>query len=608
MRKDNSPDFYSFIASRPSFTCQVIVLFWLIGFALNAQGSASYSSSGPWIDGTHSLLERVHHLVDANDVVGAAPKNIAAQDGHPQIGDQKKFYGIDFARSGIPYFTNATCRAVGDFCYIFVEDEQWQNGLVNHTDVVKLKRAFDESTPADGSKGIYELEAENLGPPPDDIDQDPKIYILILDIPDNFASTGNYIAGYFEPINQKRGVLREPNTGVKFYSNEVEMVYIDSHPLDVGSELSKEILAHEFQHLIHWRHDPNEDIWVNEGCSDYAALFLCGYNQSLSMHLETFENNPQTSLVYWPAGVGSSLANYGAAYLWMGYLHEHYGGVSTISSLITQPANGINGVNAILSAGGYSNGFEDIFSDWKLANFLDDTNFESGKYGYRRVDLSTRLSDRHFSYPIPKISRNMQSWAANYIEFTGGDSLSDLQIDFTIPNPSYDFDVKIIEMKNGFPVGTELMQFQEGTNNGNISIPRFGYSTDTVILVPSWQPESWADLGGIVSYSYSARLGKKVAFNAVALPNAVHEGYVDIVVRLDEKVDDNIPKISITRSGEKLVDSQNMTPIKSPSSESDSKFDYVYQIYIPYDWDHSEIRWDVYYLSRWVVGGNLGDV
>jgi len=225
---------------------------------------APSSSQGavPWIDGTHDLMARFNQLIHESE--RAAPEHAHGLQ-HPQVGDQRKFYAMDFSLSGSPYFANATCRAVGEFCYIFVEDSQWNRGIVTNTDVVKLRRAFDESTPGDPFSGIYELETKNLGPPPDEIDLDPKIYILVLDIPDDYNRLGTYVAGYFEPLNQKRGVFRDPNTGIKLYSNEVEMIYIDSHPLDAGSVMAREILAHELQHLIHWRHDPDEDIWINEG-------------------------------------------------------------------------------------------------------------------------------------------------------------------------------------------------------------------------------------------------------------------------------------------------------------------------------------------------------
>ena len=36
------------------------------------------------------------------------------------------------------------------------------------------------------------------------------------------------------------------------------------------------VLAHEFQHMIHWKQDRNETSWMNEGFSEVAVL-LNGY-------------------------------------------------------------------------------------------------------------------------------------------------------------------------------------------------------------------------------------------------------------------------------------------------------------------------------------------
>ena len=47
-------------------------------------------------------------------------------------------------------------------------------------------------------------------------------------------------------------------------------VFIDSSDMSWADE----ILAHEFQHLIHWDEDPWEDHWINEGCADFA-IFSC---------------------------------------------------------------------------------------------------------------------------------------------------------------------------------------------------------------------------------------------------------------------------------------------------------------------------------------------
>ena len=574
--------------------------------------SIQHPESRTWIDGTHYLIERRHQLIDMGEQSQLAPGRAQQQ---PQVGDQRTFYAVDFSRFGNQYTTDTTCRAVGEFCYIFVEDKQWQSGAVTQTGVVKLERAFDESTPTDPFRGIYELETETLGSAPDEIDKDPRIYILVLDILDGSSGFSDFVAGYFDPLNQERGSFRDPSTGMMIYSNEVEMIYVDADPLEVGSVMSYELLAHEFQHLLHWHHDPDEDRWVNEGCADYAALLLCGYDSDNAAHVRSFERTPQTSLVYWP-GVEATLANYGATYLWTVYLHEHYGGFATISSLIAHPNNGINGINAVLSAQGYSQDFEDVFSDWKIANFLDDSNFASGKYGYSSLDVQTRTSPRHSSYPVTNSSRYLKSWASDYIKFTGGDGISSLQIDFTGRNPAHTFDVRAIPMLNGAPVSVKSVQIQADAANWSISIPEFGYAVDTVILAPSWKTTARAEFGDTAYYSYSARLGEEINLDVAILPNPVHEQYVDILAQFDRELGgagnsegkSAAPDITITRLGETLVREESMVLITSPDSEAGVKPVYAYQLYIPRDWDGSEISWEISYLSRSLSWGDLENV
>ena len=36
------------------------------------------------------------------------------------------------------------------------------------------------------------------------------------------------------------------------------------------------VLAHEFQHMVHWNNDRNEETWVNEGMSELAQE-VAGY-------------------------------------------------------------------------------------------------------------------------------------------------------------------------------------------------------------------------------------------------------------------------------------------------------------------------------------------
>ncbi|MBM3210932.1 hypothetical protein FJZ33_01845 [Candidatus Poribacteria bacterium] len=327
--------------------------------------------------------------------------------------------------------------------------------------------------------------------------------------------------------------------------------------------------------------------------------------------VKAFEEAPQTSLVYWPNNTLISLANYGAAYLWIMYLHEHYGGVPIIKALINNPLNGISGVNGALLSMGYSQRFEDVFSDWKVANLIDDIEFDSGKYGYKNLDLKVSLSKKYAYFPS---SGNFQlsSWAANYIEFTGGNGVSNLEIEFKLRNPFFNFDVKTVTMKNGRPVNVGSVKIQDG--KGFISIPKFGADVDTLILVPNWLTRIDADLGEVLSYSFSANLKDDIDFRVFVLPNAIHQRYLDFIVQVIPKFDligreglyqtTYIPEISIRRSGKTLLEKQKMSYV--PLGDKRNKMIYIYQFYVPYGWDGKEIQWSITYSGKSLDNGDLG--
>ena len=109
----------------------------------------------------------------------------------------------------------------------------------------------------------FEVNVATFGEPPN-IDSDPKIVILILDIQDGYDpnnSGGGYVAGYFSRNNQV-------SKSVNINSNEAEIFYMDCNPADLLSAGGRnDVLnttAHEFQHMIHHRWDENEITFPNE--------------------------------------------------------------------------------------------------------------------------------------------------------------------------------------------------------------------------------------------------------------------------------------------------------------------------------------------------------
>ena len=50
------------------------------------------------------------------------------------------------------------------------------------------------------------------------------------------------------------------------------MFVFNADNVDLASEEAYSVLAHEFQHMIHWYTDANESTWMNEGFSVVAEL------------------------------------------------------------------------------------------------------------------------------------------------------------------------------------------------------------------------------------------------------------------------------------------------------------------------------------------------
>jgi uncharacterized protein YjdB len=202
------------------------------------------------------------------------------------------------------------------------------------------------------------------------------------------------------------------------------MVYVASASPDrpgwtVGDTTFLGTLAYEYFHFILNSYDPFEEIWVDEGLAGLAR-FVCGYGH-LGSNVSAFASAPGTSLISWQ----DNLANYGATYLFMLFLEEHYGGSATTLNIVSNPGVGIDGINSALSQSGQSVTVNDIFTKWVVANYLNNSSISGGAYAY--TDSFSGISsapgnfqntDSKGTYPASG-NGNLDLYAANYIRFTG---------------------------------------------------------------------------------------------------------------------------------------------------------------------------------------------
>jgi hypothetical protein len=227
---------------------------------------------------------------------------------------------------------------------------------------------------------IYPTDTSVYGEPLPRGEEGQKTWILIFNIRDASyydCSQTSYIAGYFSASESAE--------------NNKNIMHIDSYDwadrTGPGVErpyLYEGVFAHEFEHLIHFDQDPDEPSWVDEGLADLAG-FLCGYGHSDGHIFNYLAYHPMVSLTFW----GGGLEDYGASYLFQLYLYEKYGGAAFTSALVQEQANGIEGIQKTLSAFGYRDSFDEIFDNWVIANYLDDTRKAGGKYGYETLQMGS---------------------------------------------------------------------------------------------------------------------------------------------------------------------------------------------------------------------------
>jgi hypothetical protein len=237
------------------------------------------------------------------------------------------------------------------------------------------------------------------------VDGDPHVYILYA------RGLGFSVGGYYSSADQYVRAARPD-------SNEKEMFYINADGVDVGDEFIRSVLAHEFQHMIHWYQDTNETTWMNEGAAQLAEQ-LNGFDAGTAFN---FTSDPDLQLTTWDGE--DPLPNYGAAYMFMSYFLDRFGEAAT-QALVAHPENGMVSVDAVLTELGMTNAdgspmtHIDVFADWVAANLIGDSGVADGRYGYVAApSIPTVSPTRTFSTcPIEPIQTTVRQFGTDYWQF-----------------------------------------------------------------------------------------------------------------------------------------------------------------------------------------------
>ncbi len=386
------------------------------------------------------------------------------------VGQVEKFW-VSNVDTNKNFQVDATLRYVGQHIYFWVQD-----GIsYNETDLQKLGDTFDQK--------IYETDRQFFGSEWDPgIDNDPHLYIVFA------RGLGMNLAGYFSSADEV------PPQAHK-YSNAHEMFLLNADNLHLDEQFTYSVLAHEFQHMIHWYRDRNETSWLNEGFSELAA-FLNGYDVGGFDYL--YMQDPDLQLNDWPNDQNATSPHYGAGFLFTTYFLDRFGEDAT-KALVADQANGLDSVDDVLKQlketdpqTGKQLTADDVFADWVVANYLDNNSVGDGRYFYHNYPSLPSTTDTEVvsNCPVDWQQRDVKQYGADYIHIRC--------------NGNYTVSFKGANQVGILPVNPHSGDYAFWSNKGDESDMTLTHNFDfTNVQGPiNFQYSTWYDLEKDYDYLY----------------------------------------------------------------------------------------------------------
>ena len=313
----------------------------------------------------------------------------------PNQGDQAAFWVTNTD-------TDENFQVQASLAYITAHTYFWiETGLdYDSEDLASLVETFENQ--------IYPTNREFFGSEwSPGVDGDAHLYILYV------SSVGRSVVGYFSSRDVYPPEVQE-------FSNGHEMFVLNADLLELNDEYASGVLAHEFQHMIHWYRDRNETSWMNEGFSD-LAMYLNGYD--IGRHDYAYAQNPDIQLNDWPNDTSQTAPHYGASFLFLNYFLDRFGEQAT-KDLVANPANGLESIDLLLQEMGATDplsgnpiGADEVFTDWILTSYLQDEEASDGRYAYRLYPRAPQpLATETLSTCDEKVfTRDVRQYGADYV-------------------------------------------------------------------------------------------------------------------------------------------------------------------------------------------------
>jgi hypothetical protein len=317
-------------------------------------------------------------------------------------GDTDTFWILD-QRTAQLFQAPASLRLVTEHAYWFVETGMADRAL--EPDLLRSANVFESQT--------YPLIHRYFGSEPNpSVDRDNHILFLLANVPG--------VAAYFSSSDAY------PRT-INPRSNQHEMIYVNLNALRPGQTAFDSTITHEMQHMVSFARCPGQEGWLDEGASE-LAMRVAGYDNGPPI---SFAAHPDLQLTAWSNQALEATRHYQASYLFLRYVAERAGGWDALPDLLVPCLRGEGLFATFLSRDPLAPDFDTLFSDWTVANLVQDPSVGDGRYAYAGRSFHAATTGR--AATTTPFLGSVPQYAANYVDLPAGGGNVAFTGDATVP-------------------------------------------------------------------------------------------------------------------------------------------------------------------------------
>ena len=322
---------------------------------------------------------------------GPAPARAGPQGTVPAVGSRRTFKVLN--AQGRFDDVQATVRLVSDRAVLYVDDAAPSGGFTA-SELTAFADTFDDL--------IHPTVSQAFGTP-SDLDGNERVAVLFTPAVNRLtpANSSGFIGGFFYGLDllDRDG----SNRGEIFYAMvpDSEGRFSDPRPRDLVLRVVPAILAHEFQHMVHFNErilkrgaETTEALWLSEGMAQMAeelvarALEASGaianveeYRSGNRTRARKYLADPAAVSLIVSTGQGS-LEERGAGWLHTLYLWDRYGRDDVLGRLTRTTLAGTANVAAATGRA-----WPAVLADWFAALYVDGL---SAAYPFEYPSLNLR--------------------------------------------------------------------------------------------------------------------------------------------------------------------------------------------------------------------------